>query len=428
MQREHRKPSILVVGQGVTNTGYARVLHSILTHLHQNYAIHHFALNYQGAKIEAPWQIYPNELRGDKAGIEQLRPLIARIRPQLVLLLEDIWLFPLHLEILAQFQDELKVILYCPLEDAALPPMILNSLNTADRVIAYTQWGKAILENACNWMQREQPGFWFPVIDDIPHGVDTSRFYPLQEIPEPFDNRANRILARTLLFGEAQEDPNGFIVLNANRHRPRKRLDITVRGFALFAADKPKNVKLYLHTGVGEFAPNLVALAKQYGVAERLLPQPLSLDHPSVSDQQMNVIYNACDVGINTAVSEAWGLVSFEHAATGAAQIVPGHGTYQELWAGAAMMLETVEYKNKRDHSTERHVTPESVADTLERLYRDRHVLHRMSAAAYAHATRQEGAWSSIAEQWHQLFCSLLQEKPTPHRVPLVPRVRSTAC
>jgi D-inositol-3-phosphate glycosyltransferase len=402
------------VGQGVTNTGYSRVLHSILAHLHQRYEIHHFALNYQGAKIEAPWQIYPNELRADKFGREQLRPLIERIRPQLAFLLEDVWFFPLHLKILAQFQDELKVILYCPIEDGSLAPTILESINTADRVIAYTQCGKAILENTCNWMKREQSDFRFPLIEDIPHGVDTSRFYPLQEISGTFENGANRRLARKLLFGEAQEDPNGFIVLNANRHRPRKRLDITVRGFALFAADKPKNVKLYLHTGVEEFSPSLVALARQYGVAERLLPHHLSIDHPLASDQQLNLIYNACDVGINTAKSEAWGLVSFEHAATGAAQIVPGHGVYQELWEGAAMMLETVEYRNKEKNLTERHVTPESVADVLERLYRDRNLLRQMSATAYAHAARREYAWSSIAERWNQLFCSLLREEGKP--------------
>lgn len=411
MQPEGSKPSILVVGHGVSNTGYSRVLHSILSHLHPSYEIHHFALNYQGAKIEAPWQIYPNELRGDKYGIEQLSPLIERIRPQLVFLLGDIYLFPMQLKILAQFQDELKVIVYCPLEDRSPPPFIEDGIKTADRVITYTHFGKALLENACNRRKREQPGFCFPKIDVLPHGVNTKEFYPLGGITETNKNGANRILARKLLFGEAEEDLNGFIVLNANRHRPRKRIDITVRGFALFAADKPKNVKLYLHTGVGEFGLNLVDLARKHGVAERLLPHHPTIEHPTVSDQQLNLIYNACDVGINTGVSEGWGMVSFEHAATGAAQIVPGHSGYQELWEGVAMMLETVEFRNKQENLTELHVTPESVADALEKLYQDRNLLNRMSAEAYIHATKNEYAWSSIAEQWNQLFCSLTKEK-----------------
>ena len=31
-------------------------------------------------------------------------------------------------------------------------------------------------------------------------------------------------------------------------------------------------------------------------------------------DEQLNLIYNAVDVGINTANGEGWGLVPFEHA------------------------------------------------------------------------------------------------------------------
>jgi len=42
-----------------------------------------------------------------------------------------------------------------------------------------------------------------------------------------------------------------------------------------------------------------------------------------LDDRELNLLYNACDVGLNTASSEGWGMVSFEHAATGAAQIVP---------------------------------------------------------------------------------------------------------
>src|SRR5208337_4899194 len=244
----------------------------------------------------------------------------------------------------------------------------------------------------------------------IPHGVDVSQFYPLARSFAAFDGRASRALARRLLFGGEAEDPDGFIVLNANRHRPRKRLDITVQGFSAFASGKPKNVKLYLHTGVDEIKPNLVYIAKQYGIAERLLPVDPLQDHPCVSDQRLNLLYNACDVGINTGKSEAWGLVSFEHAATGAAQIVPGHGVYKELWEGAAIMLETVGYGNKRDDLIERHVTPEGVADALEELYRDRNLLQRLSTAAYARATRREYAWSSIAERWDQVFSSLIEE------------------
>ena len=36
--------------------------------------------------------------------------------------------------------------------------------------------------------------------------------------------------------------------------------------------------------------------------------------HAAPPDEALNLIYNACDVGINTANGEGWGLVPFEHA------------------------------------------------------------------------------------------------------------------
>jgi len=34
-------------------------------------------------------------------------------------------------------------------------------------------------------------------------------------------------------------------------------------------------------------------------------------------DNELNIVYNACDIGINTSVREGWGLVSFEHGGYG---------------------------------------------------------------------------------------------------------------
>jgi D-inositol-3-phosphate glycosyltransferase len=51
-------------------------------------------------------------------------------------------------------------------------------------------------------------------------------------------------------------------VLNANRNQPRKRIDITLRGFALFAVDKPETVQLYLHMGSEDMGWNALQLAR----------------------------------------------------------------------------------------------------------------------------------------------------------------------
>ena len=52
------------------------------------------------------------------------------------------------------------------------------------------------------------------------------------------------------------------------------------------------------------------------------------------SNDDLNRLYGACDVGVNTSCGEGWGLVSFEHALTGAAQVVPRNSVCEELWEG----------------------------------------------------------------------------------------------
>ena len=58
-----------------------------------------------------------------------------------------------------------------------------------------------------------------------------------------------------------------------------------------------------------------------------------------LSDADLNRLYNACDVGINTSMGEGWGLVSCEHGAAGAAQIVPDHTGCAELWRGRGELI-----------------------------------------------------------------------------------------
>ena len=72
---------------------------------------------------------------------------------------------------------------------------------------------------------------------------------------------------------------------------------------------------------------------RAFGLEERLYLNPLA--GGIVDDRELNLLYNACDVGITTSMGEGWGLVSFEHGAAGAAQIVPDHSAAPRSGAGA---------------------------------------------------------------------------------------------
>src|SRR3712207_1425942 len=229
---------------------------------------------------------------------------------------------------LARLNDAPPVVLYCPVDGGPIGAENVEPLAGVALCVAYTEFGRAQLEAAIEEQRAKDSSFDFPAVEVIPHGVDTDIFRPL----ETTEGVTPRVHARRLLFPGVPEIESRFIVLNANRNQPRKRIDTTIRAFALFARDKPPTVNLFLHMGVEDVGWNVVTLARRYGIEDRLLMSSLNKTIQGVSQQQLNRVYNACDVGLNTSTAEGWGLPSFEHAATRAAQVVPRHSACEELW------------------------------------------------------------------------------------------------
>lgn len=238
----------------------------------------------------------------------------------------------------------------------------------------------------------------------MPHGVDTDLFHPLV---------AGRREARQRLFPGRQEVWDGFLVLNANRNVWRKRVDLTLEAFAEFARGKP-DVWLYLHMGMNDRGVDLPALAARLGIADRLLLTTDSPERPEVPDEHLNLIYNAFDVGVNTATAEGWGLVAWEHAATGAAQVVPRHSACREIWEEAALLLDVEEPHAAPGDESYGLVSTVALTDALERLYRRPDFLEERSRAAFVHATAPQFSWTRIAEGWGEIFDEVLQTASVP--------------
>jgi glycosyltransferase involved in cell wall biosynthesis len=80
------------------------------------------------------------------------------------------------------------------------------------------------------------------------------------------------------------------------------------------------------------------------------------------------------------------------------------------LWDEAAVMLEPAfKVINEGVLTDGWLVTPEGVAEALEKLYRDREFLAEMSEKAFRTATRLEYQWGNISERWNALFQQVLE-------------------
>ena len=55
-------------------------------------------------------------------------------------------------------------------------------------------------------------------------------------------------------------------------------------------------------------------------------------DATRMTDERVNLLYNACDVGINTTCGEGFGLCNMEHGALGRPQIVTDYGGLSDIF------------------------------------------------------------------------------------------------
>lgn len=150
----------------------------------------------------------------------------------------------------------------------------------------------------------------------FPHGFDENIYYPI-------DMNVSRIYYDLPL--------NDFLVLNLNRNQPRKRWDITIIAWTKFLIkvynnDSSKNVKLIVGTQKDGYWNLLDIFENEIKFTDipweyakntiHFIEQPQQL-----SDKDINILYNACDIGLNTADGEGFGLCGFEGAALGKPQI-----------------------------------------------------------------------------------------------------------
>jgi hypothetical protein len=58
--------------------------------------------------------------------------------------------------------------------------------------------------------------------------------------------------------------------------------------------------------GLRDTGYDIAAIAADLGIRDKLLFTATEPGQPRISDEDLNVVYNACDVGLNTSTGEGW--------------------------------------------------------------------------------------------------------------------------
>ncbi len=385
---------ILWYGDACCNTGFARVTHSVLEHLSKDHDVAVIGLNATGDPHEYPFRVYPaaNVNCSDRFGLPRLPEILSKEKPDFFFCLQDIWICNQVWERVQFLKDSLKFkfVTYFPIDSEKYHPDMLRNIPMWDMAITFTiESAKRILDHK---VQTDRLGV-------IPHGVDTGRF-----------NIMPRKEAREKL--SLPEDK--FIVLNANRNQPRKRIDLTIKAFAKFAVDKPDTM-LYLHMGAKDMGWDIIPLfvreMEQVGLDHNnrmaITSQNINyMDAPP--DELLNTIYNCCDVGLNTADGEGWGLVSFEHASCKKPQVVPNHTACADIWHEAGLLTDISTWVVDKDLGVERGLIDVSdAANQLTQLYTNKNLYDEIAESCYALTQRKEYRWESVAAGFNQVIKDL---------------------
>lgn len=375
----------LWIGDGGCYTGFALVNHSIIENLPKDeYIIHHIAVNYHGDYYETvPWhKLYPAHLGGDMLGMRRIESFVKKFDPDFIFILNDPWII---MDYMGFLPTGIPIITYSPVDAGPVQKEWAEALSRVDQAVAYTHFGASEILKTNPHIN----------IEIIPHGVDRAKFYPI-----PRDQ------ARAALDNTIGKDD--WVVLNANRNQPRKRVDLTIKGFCEFVKDKPENVKLYLHMGLEDSFIRIDKMMARYGESRRLFITSPSLSPANgVSVERLNIIYNCCNIGINTSMGEGWGLVPFEHAATGAPQIVPNNSASAEVFGdGRGLLMPVLEetITLPRILTEGSVVTVQTVADSLQYAYDHPKEMQDMAGEMLEYIFRPEFDWKNIALQWHEVF------------------------
>ena len=402
---------LLLIGHWAPGAGLTRVLLQLARALTPEVGVRVLGLVPAGGggRIEVPAGVAVHEVpqTGFRFHVppELLRRHINDFRPEHVLVMGPAFMISPVAHALQPYRVITRILLYLSVEGELTSPIPLHLIDFADTLMLYTESARAGLMALAERAGRPQGQFAV-----LGHGVDTTAFRPVGRSASDI----RRELLPSLPGGE-----NILLVLNSNRAYRRKRLDLTIAGFAAFARKRPGRY-LYLNVcGLGSRPrADLEAAITDSGVADRVLINALNPDGDPLPEESLNLLYNACEIGVTTAMGEGWGLGTFEHAATGAAQIVPGHTTFLENWDGAAIMLPPVSRAPVFYEYTDMlEISATDLADELTRLCEDRGLLTCMSQTAYARATEPRFGWDEIGRRLRTILRDpALQPLEAQHR------------
>ncbi len=396
------KPTVLAVGLFVPGSGFTRVFQSLFENLSDRYTIHWLGIGYKGETVQTNnYTLHPcNVNGGDIYGAYGAAKLAVQVGAKTVLLLNDFYLLKNYAQAwLPLKQNNIRLLAYVPLDGYITDASGMADCFFLDELVLYNKWAmqevQAAIENYLEQHSGEK--IKTPTLSYVYHGTDTLIFKPAKNFTE------QRKLKQGLF--KVPNAAESIFILNANRYNERKDIESTIEAFANALPQFTKPAYLCLHTPniPPHLKERLLTAIKNSGCQQNILLNPLGEDY--VNDTILIKLYQASAIGINTSNGEGWGMISFEHAACGAAQIVPGHTAPAEVWKGAGIIISNSKPVQLNSNPFLMYrVDTNELANQLVKLVNNETQLAQAAENCYSHSHDEQFNWHNIAAQWKKLL------------------------
>ena len=246
-------------------------------------------------------------------GVDIITKFIEEIKPDIFFIYNDLIVTNRLLIELSKYPKFYKTFVYI---DLVYPyerlDLIKNMDKHSDRIFVFSEfWKQNLIEMDLNTDK----------IYLLPHGFSSNVLHKVSQ-------------EEARLKAGLQND--WFVVLNTNRNTYRKALDISISSFLRFLKQNNLNEKIKMFVNFTfnnnegydilaliELECKKLDLPYDYIIHNTILCFP---NNGYISDEYINYIYNACDVGINTCVGEGFGLCNMEQAGLDIPQVVTETG------------------------------------------------------------------------------------------------------
>ena len=312
-------------------TGYSKVAHNLLKQastlaprvklFHYGFQRHPNAPSHR--KAPAGINLYDAAANEDPKeegfGFNKIHDYLDMVGPDIVMIYNDPLIIHKFVEAMKHDKKTSTYKLWIYVDqvyEGIAAPLMQTIRDHADRVYCFTEiWKRKFLA--------------YGEVSDVrilEHAADSTTFSAL-----PDDARA--------AFRKSLGIPaSGVVFLNANRNSQRKRLDLTLAGFARVLKTTP-SAYLIIATNINPQAgayydiPTIFQReAARQGLDQLALSHLVLIDTSPpniVGDEGINQLYNAADIGLNTSDGEGFGLCQLEHMLTGAPQVVTDIGSFR---------------------------------------------------------------------------------------------------